>query len=473
MRRSATIICLALAALVALAAPAVASARTAKRPKVTRVSPMRLHVGDTLVIRGRNFSSHRRRDTVIFYAPSGRSAFVKPRRATRRRLVLVVPAAVGRIVSSGRATRVKLRVLAGRFSRWTPQRLSPVVVGAAALGGGSSPAPTTAGGGGGTTSGGGGGGGGSTGGSPPPSCTSGDYDGDLLSAAQEAAIGTDPCRADTDGDGIPDGYEEQSAIDLNHYPGSPPQPYPGARPYPNALDPGDANKDYDGDGLTLRDEYLMWLRFSADGVRRVGPPTTLSNLLYSDGLKTSVNPAPAAPAAGTLARWALDLNGNGVLSDDERDADGDGLGNWDEAHGRMTEAWWPAEHDGKIEPKESKYPDMNFLDNADLPGRDAFTVSDMDGDGVPDGQDDTDHDGLTNQFELSRPSDWQADAITGFPAGVNPWAYTNPFNPCKPFNSDRCHTHPPFGYYESDEVPPIGPDVPAGYPGTHPTTPDG
>ena len=73
---------------------------------------------------------------------------------------------------------------------------------------------------------------------------------------------------------------------------------------------------------------------------------------------------------------------------------------------------------------------------------------------------------------MRRPDDWLADAILVVPP-PNPWAYTNPFNPCKPFNSERCHSHPPFGYYKSDEVPPIGPNPPAGYPDVHPVTPDG
>jgi len=60
-----------------------------------------------------------------------------------------------------------------------------------------------------------------------------------------------------------------------------------------------------------------------------------------------------------------------------------------------------------------------------------------------------------------------------YPNAANPWAYTNPFNPCKPFNSERCHTHPPLGYYTSDEVPPIGPNPPADYTTVHPATPDG
>ena len=42
-----------------------------------------------------------------------------------------------------------------------------------------------------------------------------DDDDDLLSDTLETAIGTDPCVADTDGDSVEDGYEYQSAQDLN------------------------------------------------------------------------------------------------------------------------------------------------------------------------------------------------------------------------------------------------------------------
>ncbi len=462
MRRRAIQICLALLALTVLAVPAAASAKKrSKKPVITRVTPMRLPVGGKLTIRGKNFSSSRKRNTVIFRGPGKRTALVKPKRASRRKLVVVVPSSVGRALKGRRTARFKLRVLVKKhFSGWTRKRLSPVVVS-------SKVANEEEGGGGGL---------------PPSTCLSGDADGDLLSGSLETQIGTDPCLPDTDGDGVEDGFEEQSAIDLNHYPSTPPLPYPGKRPYPNALDPSDANTDYDGDVMTLREEYLMWVRFSSDGVRRSGRPTTLSSLLYSDGLQRSRS--VSAPAGGTLLNWALDQDGNGVLSDDERDADGDGLANWDESHGQMIETWWPAIHDGTGQPTESKYPDINFLDNADLPQKDAFANSDMDGDGVLDGADDNDHDGLSNQFEVRRPSDWLTDAFSGDPTtwnsdtpafgvGPNPWAYTNPFNPCKPFNSDRCHTHPPIGYYSSDGVPPIGPNPPGGYPGTHPTTPNG
>jgi hypothetical protein len=451
MRRRYTAILLAVTVLVPLAAAPAAPAKRkkVKRPTVTRVTPMRVRVGARLAIRGRNFSSRRRRNTVVFRTPGGRTAFAKPRRASRRKLVVVVPTVLGRVLrssGSGRTSaRVRMRVLVGRtFGRWTRRRLSPVVV-TGARGGGS--------------------GGGST------ACSRGDHDGDLLSGSFENDINTDPCVADTDGDGVEDGYEEQSALDLSHYPATPPLPYPGRRPYANALDPSDGNTDHDGDVMTLREEFLMWRRFSSDGVRRSGRPTTLSGLLYSDGLQRSRS--VAAPAEGSLRDWALDQDENNSLSDDERDVDGDGLANWDEARGQFVETWWPKIHDGQDEPKESKYPGINFLDNQDLPRRDAFANSDLDGDGLGDGADDHDHDGLTNQFEVRRPGDWFTDTFDIAPgfSGDNIWAYTNPFNPCKPYNSERCHAHPPVGYYQDDDVPPIGPNPPAGYPSVHPTRP--
>jgi hypothetical protein len=461
MRRT-ILICLALVSAAVLMLPAAAGAapagkgQKASAPTITRVTPMRVRVGALLTIRGRHFKAARSKNTVIFRGPDGRSAFAKPRRASRSKLVVLVPPAVARLVarSSGtpRPTRFKLRVLAGKFSKFTSRRLSPVVV------------PATSG----SGPGGGGGAGGASG------CPGQDYDGDLLSNALEAQLKLDPCIADTDGDSVEDGYEYQAAVDLNHYPRTMPLPYPGKRPYPNPLDPADgtpAGTDYDGDGLKLREEFLLWLGYSSDGVGRPARPGALAGLVYSDGLQRSVDsPPPSAP--GGLLGWVLDIDQNGVLSDDERDADADGLGNWDEVRGRMTEEWWPAAHDGENEPKESKYPDLDFLDNEDTaPWYNAHTDPDMDGDGVVDGLDDNDHDGLSNQFEVNRPSDWLMDAILTDPP-VNPWAYTNPFNPCKPFNSERCHSHPPFGYYKSDEVPAVGPYPPAGYPDVHPVTPD-
>ncbi len=45
-----------------------------------------------------------------------------------------------------------------------------------------------------------------------------------------------PCKLDTDGDGVSDGFEYESALDLN----SRALPYAGKKPYPNPLDGSDA-----------------------------------------------------------------------------------------------------------------------------------------------------------------------------------------------------------------------------------------
>ena len=79
MRRRAFHICLALFSLAALVLPAAASAKKkSKHPVITRVSPMRLHVGQRVTLRGRNFSSRRKRNTVIFRESDGRTAFAPP-----------------------------------------------------------------------------------------------------------------------------------------------------------------------------------------------------------------------------------------------------------------------------------------------------------------------------------------------------------------------------------------------------------
>ena len=154
MRRS-LILCLAFfAAALSLALPTMAAAETGrgskaaraaatkkKTPAITRVAPMRARVGSRLTIRGRNFSSKRTRNTVVFRAPSGRTAFAKPRRASSKKLVVVVPAAVSRLLvgASGtqKVTRFKLRVLVSKkFSKYTSRRLSPVIVGTSSGGDG-------------------------------------------------------------------------------------------------------------------------------------------------------------------------------------------------------------------------------------------------------------------------------------------------------------------------------------------------
>ena len=452
MRRRAIHICLALAALLALAHPAAAAAkkRKGKGPVITRVAPMRLAVGSKLTIRGRNFSSRARRNTIVFRAPSGRSAFVKPRRASSRKLVLRVTSAVGRLLptrTGGRkATRMKLRIVVKRsFSRWTRKRLSPVIVSGADAG--ETPGGTS-------------------------SCVAGDHDGDLLSGARELAIGTDPCLADTDGDGLSDGWEYYSARDLN----SKAIPYPGTRPYPNALDPSDPGIDFDGDGLIARDEYRAWRASgSSFDPARAGGPSLDSPLGYSDGTKYSrLNEAPTVPAwrgpsyglpAPTQPFPATyNFHGDGAWRDDERDADRDGLANWLEAStGPSTNRWWEQfwqsdRFNPTIDPwKDKQYCgyrpglfDERPFANLDLAN------PDVDGDTLLDGEDDQDNDdvnNITEMYELVRDLDGNGQpAWCGLDPGVMPTmlfggsdAPINPMNPCVPNPASRtCEDYVPF-----------------------------
>ena len=218
MRRVLTICLFALAAVL-VAAPA-ALAASGPAPTITRVQPMRVSVGNLLTITGSHFKAQRTRTPSSSAAPTA----VRPSRSRaarrRRKLVVRVPAAVARLLrvsgSRQRPTRLKLRVLSGQFSKFTTRRLSPVVTGVGDGDGGP---------------GGGGGGGGGT-----VVCNdSADHDGDLLPNTLELAIGTDPCLADTDNDQMTDGWEYWSAKDLNIKA----VPYPGKRPFPNALDPSD------------------------------------------------------------------------------------------------------------------------------------------------------------------------------------------------------------------------------------------
>src|SRR5215212_6233820 len=94
------LLCLCLLATAAAALPAVAGAKSkAKRPSLTLVSPMRVELGETLTIRGKNFNKEAKRNTVAFKAPNGRSILVKPTRATRKLLVVKVPDGLSKLFS--------------------------------------------------------------------------------------------------------------------------------------------------------------------------------------------------------------------------------------------------------------------------------------------------------------------------------------------------------------------------------------
>jgi hypothetical protein len=471
MRRIVSICLLVLSAAALLAAAPGASAAkkkaSASTPTITRVQPMRISVGGTLTISGKNFKAKRSANTVIFRSPSGRTAFAKPKRASRTKLVVTVPAAVSRLlnVSGSRVkpTRLKLRVLAGRFSKYTTRRLSPVVT---------SPSD----------------GDGVPGGETPKVCKNdSDHDNDLLANDLELSIGTDPCLEDTDGDAMTDGWEYWSAKDLNIKA----VPYPGKRPFTNALDPSDGSTgtfsayDFDGDGLTSREEYRAW-RYTGSSLieSKAGGADLESPLGYSDGTKFSRSSETPGVPAWRSASYGLpnptqpfpatfNLHDDAPWRDSERDADGDGISNWlESARGPYANSWqegfWAVDAVDVDPWKEQSYCGQRpgFFDERPFQNLD-MADSDVDGDSLLDGEDDQDNDDFSNIIELY---EIHGDVDGNGVAGVNPswcgrgvgvvgsilidgdgdgstedWA-VNAFNPCAPsYLSRTCSDYIPFG----------------------------
>src|SRR5215210_4514870 len=437
------------AMLALLAGSADADAAKRKRyPVVTSVSPMNAKVGETITIRGRYFIRGKNKNSVVFKRDGARAVFAK-------QTLVVVPESLRRYLTENVASRVRIRVLSERFGKkFTAVSKSPRIT-ALPIPVSGTPGSTGSG----STS--------STGGSSTPAparvCT-GDEDGDWLDASLENELGLDACNADSDGDGVPDGYEYQAARDLNddeYQETNTYLPYPGKRPYPNALF-ADADVDYDGDGLAMADEYRLTKTFGTAPAGLL--PRDDFRLLYSDGEQYSLSTrvgntgrrVPSQPAA-TYAKGAqfldwvnnngynpvliptsgpwydasnlesfdirdanhnnvvdgngrlgyisgesfiYDRDGDGYISDDERDEDADGLSNLDELRGRMTAEYWKKCY-GSVQ--EQPYP-VTYA-GTDLADRDT------DGDGIIDGADDQDHDDVPNLMELSRNlasghSDW-------------------------------------------------------------------
>jgi hypothetical protein len=358
--------------------------------------------------------------------------------------VLRVSPAVARLLtvrnSSQRPTRLRLRVLAGKFSKFTSRRLSPVVVGVSGGGGGDGDGPAAV------------------------VCDrDSDHDNDLLSNSLEKQIDTDPCLEDTDKDGMIDGWEYYAAKDLNIKA----VPYPGKRPFPNALDPSDGRVgstgysrwDFDGDGLTTYEENRAWRRTgSAFNAAAVGGTDLNSPLGYSDGTKfsrsgeTPAVPAWRGPSYGVPAPPAafpgtFNLHGDGAWRDDERDADQDGLSNWLESErGPRQNSWWQGFWSSRsVQPWPDTY--YGWFDERPFADLD-LADGDVDGDTLLDGEDDQDNDDWSNVSELYEVVyDLDGDGNAGGPtvdiAGTS--YFVNAMNPCAPAESSRtCHDYKPF-----------------------------
>ena len=481
-----------LAALVALVASAVAgavapsahAAKKKKAPVISKVSPLDVAVGEALTIRGRNFIAGRKKNTVVFKRSGARAVFAKADVATKKMIRVTVPATLQKyfVVKQGNPmpTRFRVRVLARKFGkRFTKLKRSPRIYGPGAHQTSDD---------------------GDCDGDGALNKLEGDDDNDLLLDDVERGLGTNVCSADSDGDGVEDGFEWQSAKDLNDDEYQRPNqilPYPGRRPYPNPLF-ADAPVDYDGDSLTLTEEQALWrytFNVNHTAIR------TLEPLSYSDGMQASLyqrtgrngrrvpsQPWSSYPMYGQFVDWASsagyltvdlsttatfdapvnavdgpydirdadldhaveasevapsDYDGDTFVSDDERDEDADGLSNYLEIHGPLQPGYW-----NKCYELEGIFP-IGYAGTQ-------YDNADTDGDGVRDGADDQDHDDVPNLLELSRIKasgydDREAGKDCKVPKTVldaldpneqilrhdTAYGQVNPFNPCLPFADAR------------------------------------
>jgi hypothetical protein len=458
------------AGVLAPAATAGAAKKAPKYPTVSKISPMRVEIGGTMTITGKNFVKGRAKNTVVFRRSGKKVVFAKADGLTTRKLRLKVPSklrtSLGKTQGAFVATKFQVRVLARRFGKtYTALKKSPVIVpdsvepapatpaeakkaaeAAAAAAAAATAAATTP--------------------APPSDCdrdgtadsADADDDNDLLNDPVETSIGTQTCVADTDGDGMTDGWEYQSALDLNQRscpgigdyptPCAAVLPYPGKRPYPNPRDGADGGTDYDGDWLTSSMEHAAWSRKAATSA----PHRTLTNMWYSDGKQASQDTSSAAGCRGmvvpepfngdetlpefrqangtpypadlsapeyevySLDNWGRDA-GNGCLNDAERDEDGDYLTNVDESAGPLSgSSWWNGVF---TEPTyRVQFAPTDWLDG------------DSDGDGTVDGLDDQDHDDFLNVEELDRGT--PSIAKNGADTMVRSGLWVDAFNPCLP-----------------------------------------
>jgi hypothetical protein len=225
-----------------------ASAKKAKLPKLTKVSPIAaVPIGTTLKLNGANFVKGKKKLIVIFKRKGSKRTFTARGDATSStRGSVVVPDVSTDLVKPTETTTptpqdniYKLRAITrnGAAKNWTPIALSPRIDPLALPVGGINTSAS-----------------GDCDADGQKNGVDGDDDNDLLPDASEASIGTDACVADTDADGPTDFYEYTVAYAYN---GGPVLPYPGLRPFPNPLIP-DSGSDFDFDGLTSLEEFNGW-----------------------------------------------------------------------------------------------------------------------------------------------------------------------------------------------------------------------
>ena len=247
-----------------------------------------------------------------------------------------------------------------------------------------------------------------------------DRDHDGLLDADEIRIGTDPDRADTDGDGLPDGLEERNGDGVV-----------------NAGETDPLSADTDCDGLSDGEEDANHNGRVDAGETDPRARDTDGDLL-SDGLERGRTSSPdpacafvgdADPSSTTdplrvdtdgdgLRDGMEDLNRNGRVDAADRDTDprkadtdGDGIpdGQEDRNGNHRVD---PGETDPLVPDVDTDRDGITDPVEQNVTGTDP-TRADTDGDGLSDGQEDRNQDGVVNVGETSaRSADTDCDGLS-------------------------------------------------------------
>lgn len=217
-----------------------------------------------------------------------------------------------------------------------------------------------------------------------------DFDGDGLSDEREAELGTDPYDADSDDDGLGDGAEQEA----------------GTNPL---------NKDTDGDGIHDGYEVFFSLDPFSDDSQLDPDADQLKNI---DEFNAGSNPNNSDTDGDGLNDYKEVIDfGTDPTSPD---TDGDGLNDFDELNSYSTD---PTDADSdndsmrdgwevgfNLDPLDPSDASLD-LDSDGLTNQEEHILNtnpntnDTDGDGILDGDEDFDSDGLPNHYEVDKGFD--------------------------------------------------------------------